>query len=316
MNQAQELFTKIQSIKNTNDFIDFCTRVLGPVERIHFDFKEKRDSRDSTLHDNDRKNLAKAVSGFANSGGGVLIWGIEDKTIQPKPITDVKKFIANLLELAPQVTDPIATNIDGYSIESDDGSKSGYGILFVPESVLPPHRVALNIDEIKNHYFVRSGSMFSIASHTMLEDMFGRRPKPNLTLSVRAEQSGAGGRHLYFMLILGIENNGRGSAKSPFLAINVNKPYKISEYGIDGNGHFGLSKIFNTPVIQEHRYGSVDSFVIHPGVIHDVTAIKLEIDLERLPMYPDVAIDYKIAAEGIQIMSGQKSFKIDDLFTH
>ena len=314
MNQANELFNKIETIKNADEFVEFCSKVLVPVERIHFDFKEKRDSREPALHDNDRKNLAKAVSGFANSGGGVLIWGIEDTTLKPKPITNVKQFVQNLLELAPQITDPIVGNIDGCSIDFNTEAKEGYGIIFIPESILPPHRVTLNIDEIKNHYFFRSGNTFNIASHTMLEDMFGRRPRPNLKLDIRAEPRSLGGIIKRFDLILAIENNGRGSAKSPFLSVKVNDPYKISEYGIDGNGHFGLSKLFSSYSAEEQRYGSTESFVIHPGIIFDITVIKVEIDIQKLPFYPNVVIDYKIAAEGIQVIEGQQIYKVDDLF--
>jgi predicted HTH transcriptional regulator len=88
MDQAQELFEKLQSLKNSEEFLEYCNQILGAVERIHVDFKEKHDRRNPKLEDDDKKNLAKAVSGFANSGGSVLIWGIEDVFIS---LVEVRK---------------------------------------------------------------------------------------------------------------------------------------------------------------------------------------------------------------------------------
>jgi hypothetical protein len=114
-------------------------------------------------------------------------------------------------------------------------------------------------------------------------------------------------------VIVGIENQGRGSAKFPYLAVSVNKPYKLSEYGIDGNGHFGLPKIAPARDVAEERYGSVDAFVIHPGIVCDITAISIELDLVRLPYFPDVLIDYGIAADGFPLIEGQQKISIEEL---
>lgn len=315
MNSAKELFEKLTSFKQADgsgkspqqQLLEYCTQVLGAVERMHVDFKQKHDRRDSKLADDDKKNLAKAISGFANSGGGVLIWGIEDKTLAPKPITDVQRFVASMLELAPQVTDPIIQGIDGDWIPSDTESRQeGYGVIFIPESLLPPHRVILNYKDIKNHYYIRSGESFVVASHTQLEDMFGRRPKPKLALSTRVVISGRSGRTCYLYVILGIENKGRGTAKSPFLSVRVHPPYQISEYGIDGNRHFGLTELTSSILSDEKKYGSSVDVVIHPGIVHDVTAVKVEIDTTQSPSSVfDLTLDYQIAAEGIELFEEQ-----------
>ena len=121
------------------DFLAYCAEVLGSVERYHTDFKEKRDRRTFSLDDDDKKNLAKAVSGFANSGGGVLIWGIEDKSLKPKPISEIQTFISTLLSMATQVTDPVVEGIDGEWFPSADDSNKGYALIHIPESVFYLH---------------------------------------------------------------------------------------------------------------------------------------------------------------------------------
>jgi hypothetical protein len=284
---------------------------------MHVDFKQKHDRRDSKLADDDKKNLAKAVSGFANSSGGILVWGIEDKTMSPKPIIDAQHFTASLLELAPQVTDPIVPDIDGGWIPSDaKPEQEGFGVIFIPESLLPPHRVILNHKDIKNHYYTRSGESFVVASHTQLEDMFGRRPKPKLALSTKVVISRRSGSEYILYVILGISNTGRGTAKSPFLSVKVHPPYQIGQYGIDGNRRFGLSELTSSIRSEETKYGSSAEIVIHSGIVHDVTAVEVRIDGKQPPSKVfDLVIDYRIAAEGVQPIENQTVITGSQLWT-
>jgi len=313
MNTSEDLFRFLQDLKKDDNsgkssqerLIEYCRQTLGAIERFHVDFKQKSDRRTAKLSDDDKKNLAKAVSGFANSGGGVLIWGIEDATIEPKPIADIQSFVAELLKLAPQTTDPIVPSIDGDWISADSGNTNeGFGLIFVPESSLPPHRVLLKHDGIKDHYFVRSGESFVIASHIHLEDMFGRRPHPKLEFVAKPERTGGSGA----AVVVGLRNIGRGIAKFPYLAIEINHPYEISENGLDGNGHPGL------PVLVQHsrtgrneRYGGSASIVVYPESELDVTIIRFERNFATRPdqVIPDLIIKYSICCEGMQMEKGE-----------
>jgi predicted HTH transcriptional regulator len=71
------------------------------VENNRLEFKENTDGTGPIprLLDSNKDNLAKALSGFANSGGGVIVWGIEAKDHKPirkRPIPDIQKFTAEL----------------------------------------------------------------------------------------------------------------------------------------------------------------------------------------------------------------------------
>ena len=46
-------------------------------EDLHLDFKRKTNPEHGHPDDNDKKNLSKALSGFANSDGGLIVWGID-----------------------------------------------------------------------------------------------------------------------------------------------------------------------------------------------------------------------------------------------
>lgn len=313
MNSARKIYEQLISFKETDSsgetpqhhLLRYCSEILGGVERLHIDFKEKQNSSNSQLDDSDKRNLAKAVSGFANSSGGVLIWGIQDSTMSPKPINQVAQFVQSLLDLAPHLTDPIVQDIDGEWITSDE--QGGFGIIYVPESVLPPHRVILNNANVKNKYYIRSGSSFMVATHTQLEDMFGRRPKPSLSLSTRLVlYNRSSVRSFSVNVFVGIENKGRGSAKSPFLAVKVNPPYEVNRHGIDGNGGFGLEEIASSSDIEEKMYGASANTVIHPGTVRDVALVRVEVDrMTTQNSTPGLVIDYRIAAEGIQLIEAQ-----------
>jgi hypothetical protein len=314
MNIAEDLFQFLQSLKREDDsgkppqerLFEYCTQVLGAIERFHIDFKEKSDRRDAKLSDDDKKNLAKAVSGFANSGGGVLIWGIENSSITPKPIVEIQNFVAALLKLAPQTTDPIVPGIDGDWIPSSSGvANEGFGVIYIPESPLPPHRVLLKNDGIKDYYFVRSGETFLVASHVHLEDMFGRRPHPKLEFGAKLERTGNSG----IAIVVSIKNTGRGIAKFPYLAIEIENPYIISEYYLDGNGRPGL------PVLVQHTrtghresYGGSASIVVYPDSELDVTLVKLDrqYTIQQTTIVPDLVIQYSICCEGIQMQKGEE----------
>lgn len=45
-------------------------------EYLFLDFKLKTDPRSPNLSKDDKKNYAKALSGFSNTSGGIIIWGI------------------------------------------------------------------------------------------------------------------------------------------------------------------------------------------------------------------------------------------------
>lgn len=319
MNTAQQLFMTLTKFKQSGDsdktpqelLITYCKDTLGAIEGYHIDFKEKHDRTNSQLAPDDHKNLAKAVSGFANSSGGVLIWGLKNKTLSPKPIYDVQGFVSLMLQQAPQLTEPPVSGIEGDWISSDtNDSNEGFGLIYIPESSFYPHRVLLKQKEIQNHYYMRSGEDFMVVPHAQLEDMFGRRPKPVLSLSKRfrtqrySNSENLGGEITVF---LGIENTGRGSARAPLLVISLSKPYTIHKYGIDGNLHFGLPPLTKPLGVHDWKFGS-SSDVIHSGTDREIARVIIKVTPDmttKADKIPDLIIDYKIAAEGIQLIQGQ-----------
>jgi hypothetical protein len=75
MSRAQELFDQLRS--GGEQLIDeFIAE--GHTEDLFLDYKRSTDCGGSRhLHANDWNNLAKAISGFGNSEGGVVLWGVD-----------------------------------------------------------------------------------------------------------------------------------------------------------------------------------------------------------------------------------------------
>jgi len=47
-------------------------------EELFLDFKRSADNGSGrALHNSDRANLERAISGFGNSEGGVIVWGVD-----------------------------------------------------------------------------------------------------------------------------------------------------------------------------------------------------------------------------------------------
>jgi hypothetical protein len=104
--------------------------------------------------------------------------------------------------------------------------------------------------------------------------------------------------------VLTIVNDGRGSARAPYLAVSPGAHYGISAHGIDGNGAQGLLRYATAdPKWVAFTDGNV---VIPPGARHAVTAIGLLTSVnhqQTVFLRPDLTIQYHLGAEGSGLQS-------------
>ena len=269
MRQGGDPQTPEQRLRN------YCTAILTSVERVHFDYKCKENDQTPTLGESDKRNLAKAISGFANSGGGVLLWGIKEETGKPlefRPMSQVETFLKNLMELGGLATDPAVPGFDGDWISSDDNPVAGYAATFVPESPLPPHRVVLKIDKVQHRYYIRSGSGFAVASHSQLEDMFGRRPRAKLTAVVRSDFPFEDYPGAHWDVVFDVVNEGRATAKR----VCVEFPSRPGMWGHDGPDWRHLGGTSDAATGRESVvFELVPMRVIHPGMAMRFSGLRL-----------------------------------------
>jgi hypothetical protein len=180
MERAEELFEKIKS-EGKSAIKEFI--LTRKAEELFLDFKRSANNGDGeSLNVIDRNNLQKAISGFGNSEGGIIVWGIDcsrdfdgsDVANAEHPITDVKRFVSWLNGAISGCTIPPHTGVQNHFLEIDDKGK-GFVVTYIPKSENTPHQ------EINSRrYYIRAGSSFMPTPHDVLAGMFGKRPQPNI----------------------------------------------------------------------------------------------------------------------------------------
>lgn len=213
---------------------DIYRRIVeGGVEAIHgfvrdreseslfLDFKRSRDGGvNGRLHDHDRNSLAKAISGFGNSEGGVIVWGVEcskkgkgDVASELIPIDDVKLFISLIEGAVSGCTLPPCSRIENIVV-INDGENRGFVVTYVPKSNDAPHQVVGD-----NRYYMRAGSSFSPVPHGVLAGMFGRRPQSNVSVHFSLGNQVSSGNYFQFSMTVSAYNDGPGIAYDPFFLV-------------------------------------------------------------------------------------------------
>lgn len=181
MSRASDLFKKIElkGVEAINEMIaDY------EPESMFLDFKQaERQGNLNKLGNSDNSNLSKCISGFANSEGGLVVWGVDSRQdsttgkeiTSPAPIVDANAFRARLESAVSRATIPPHPEVRFLHVLEKAGEVSGFVAMLVPKSTFGPVRDK----EIKN-YRIRTGSAFEIIPHDVLAGMFGRPPRPEL----------------------------------------------------------------------------------------------------------------------------------------
>lgn len=276
-------------------------------EDLHLEFKRIS----AELPRDDRKNFATCASGFANSEGGIVVWGVDarqdetgvDAAHELKPIENSAAALSKLQTHTAEATSPIVDGLLHREVLVD--ANRGVLVTLVPPSDSGPHMAGLG----EGRYYKRSGASFYRMEHFDIADMFGRRACPSLALSVQLEGGGASqssaGRAASLRPIVAIVNSGRGIARFPLVRLLVSSPHRLAEFGLDGNGRIGLPKRPRPP--SERSYltfaGGVDD-VVHPGTELQLTTLEVEVS-EHDTTVADLVVQYELACEGLSATRGE-----------
>ena len=124
-----------------------------------------------------KKIWSEALSGFANTEGGVLVWGIDarkdsdtgvDRASDLSLVKNPEGFVSRLKELHSQSTDPPISGVDFWFAEDDTSPGFGFVACYVPESKFKPHRA----EAAERNYYIRAGDSFHVASVSLLRNLF------------------------------------------------------------------------------------------------------------------------------------------------
>ncbi|WP_145950119.1 helix-turn-helix domain-containing protein [Paenibacillus sp. Y412MC10] len=326
LDNARSIFMKILE--------DGCKGIESMIgqreENLFLDFKEKSTRDKAGIEKSDKGTYAKALSGFSNSSGGVIIWGIKsrkqgegtpDMAIELMPIKFLKTFLTDLNGLINEAVVPINTGIRNQTIylNDDEGTNEGFIITYIPESELIPHRAMLG----DNHYYTRAGDSFVRMEHHLLEDSFGKRQKPNLDIYCQLMRFGSA-NSIRFGLNLGIKNKGKYLATYPALRIKVlnDLDYATTSDSLDFLS-YNLNVLLSTKykVDREGLFflGGIND-AIHPGTYIEVTRLHPKeswFDKSNLISFAaqnrSLRFEYEIFAEGCRSIVGEISFSAEEI---
>jgi hypothetical protein len=252
MGRAEDIFDRLVAEGEAviDEFIE--TR---QSEELFLEFKRSADNGSGTkLHPTDRQNLADAISGFGNSEGGVLVWGIEcrDTATDKRPLVDVQKFVSWLQHAISGCTVPPHASVRHHAIVSAGSGSGGFVVTLIPKSNHVPHQVTG-----RNQYYIRAGSSFVPTPHAVLAGMFGRRPQPNIICQYTippatiVPPSDGPNPKVKIQLTIWLHNTGLGIARDLFLNLRIwkagSKTTTITFHPSDGtvwSGRLEMGKFY------------------------------------------------------------------------
>jgi hypothetical protein len=285
--------------------LDYLQGLIGrEFESNTLECKEKAHPESVDLDDSDISNFAKALSGFANTGGGVLLWGVQarkvddiDRIQQLVPISDIVKFEAKLRDRESSLVEYVVPGVEYKSIVDRNGG--GFLAVLIPQSPMVPHRVNRKSD---HHFYIRAGGTFSPLPLTIVEDLFSRRASP--ALEVFLKQTTGGSVHIFRLCV---RNTGKATARFPFIVISLPIVLAPSGYELDGNSRL-------TSWISTRQYKGKDGrfllwndgnrYAIHPDQELEV----LELTTMHAPASVSgiftFTVEYFVYAEGMSPRKG------------
>lgn len=192
---VKDLFHTLVSI-SSREAAAAIRRMKGWPETGELDFTRKKDPDTARLHVEDQRGLAKAISGFSNSEGGLLIWGVEAKpTKDPEapdvasgffPIRNVDAFAGKLNSLVHRATTPVASRVENRPIIENQRRKEGFCLTYVPAVDNPPYRTNL---QGYHTYYKRAASSFYEMEPYDIRDVIFRFRYPKLLVQINPTES-------------------------------------------------------------------------------------------------------------------------------
>jgi Putative DNA-binding domain len=186
--QSQHLFEKYTNA-NSVDFIKSLPNL--PEKTFENDWLEFKSGK---ARDEDIKKIwSKAIGAFANSEGGIIVWGVSAKKDQTTGIDavngielvpDVCAFKTRLMELRHEACDPPVANIDIKELPISNTGKEGFVVCHIPESSNKPHRSEFP----DKHFFLRMGDSSRECNVSVLRQLFYPKKNPRIEAGVKRIQ--------------------------------------------------------------------------------------------------------------------------------
>lgn len=209
------------------------------------------------------EKLSKAVSGFSNSSGGVVIWGIStveknhskvDQMIQIESIAGVKEFSSMINDKIPTLTEPLVIGFKNKIIKKKKGDTSGIVITLIPEYLGDPVQSVSD-----NHFWFRIGGSFSKVPYGILKRLFNSTRTPDVCLSFSDKSASKVGS--LWRVPIAISNKSGTVGENVTVVLRFSDPSMFDEIRVDE-----FNDVSDLNLGKNKVYTSVLNKVVHRGL--------------------------------------------------
>lgn len=226
---ATEYFKSLSSFSRINELIE-----AGESEGLHLECKSLQVPR---LTQEPKAHLAKAISGYSNTAGGIIIYGVSttkhshsglDILSQIEPIANCRAFEQQVKRAIPTLTTPTCLSFQTAHILENKKDKRGIVIAYVPESIGDPVQCVKD-----NLFYLRTGDEFSVAPHEIIKKLFMANESPDLhpvflSELVKTEADGT------WKIPLGVGNDSSAVADNVTVSITIKNASDCSAINSEG----------------------------------------------------------------------------------
>lgn len=257
--------------KDSYSIEDINNLIINEVEEnIHLDYKaagalDKEDKK--------RTEITKDISAFANSDGGIIIYGVSEEDHKPKEISpiDGRVYTKEWLENVIQLIQPRIEDIKIHPIRINDIGQSIY-VVKIPRSVNAPHMAR------DKRYYKR----FNFKSEPMedyeVKDLFNRMSVPKLKIEGCSLSLINETKDLYeYMLTATIANDAQQPCDSYKLNIYLNN-FRYCNIGEESD----KTQYSYTAINRKRlKLGLRSQETIYPNEMLDIGHIKIAVKKEN-----------------------------------
>lgn len=286
-----------------------------PEEPFFLDYKQTQKSdysKENVIKGSDLKNITKAISGFGNSEGGMLIFGIAENEHNQKilkPFKGYEKFSELVHEVVSRTTNPTHNGIYTKKIKSDDGL--GYVIINIPQSGNRPLQAILDQKTASYRYLYRSGDSFVDMPHDVIIGLLGKEKPIELTYVFTYDQNQSTQNKVVVDIM--IINKSASIAKNIWFTFNRGNfgnielsTERLTGYSFRGNTFGG----YHIDMIAD------DTFKVPPGGISPSFSFFIINDNNNINPAKNYSISFSLGCDGSKIYEFKSEFKGSDLITH
>jgi hypothetical protein len=293
----REFFETLHSIDQIQALIDASERESDVLE-----YKSA-----TALFDNRAKDeIAKDISGLANAGGGLVIYGVStDPNDKSMPVAIDGLHLTNIETFDRVVNSKIRPPIKDIKKKLLPVDQPRVMAVYVPGSENPPHQ------SLGDHkYYRRAGIESRPMEHDLIAMYFGRRQGPILNLrfhrlsELRTISDQSPITDPLDLRIL-VENSGRRIARHLQVLLLLPSPPQVPSLNVTSGDHRNISQLYPERYALQHTN---DIGVIHPGASASILEIRVVVAADFVANHhSDPFIEWTIFADEMELKAGSLS---------